>query len=112
MAACDLRASLGVVSDCRGHVTDDETNIREVGRRMAVEAPNACVVLFGLHARGSATPRSDIDVLVIEPEVVCAASRRRSVELRPSPDIWGGGRFASVSAGRRAPCFRATARTR
>ena len=50
-------------------MTDDESNIREVGRRLAVEAPNARVVLFGSHARGSATPRSDIDVLVIEPEV-------------------------------------------
>jgi predicted nucleotidyltransferase len=50
-------------------VTDDEANIREVGRRLAVEAPNAQVVLFGSHARGSATSRSDIDVLVIEPEV-------------------------------------------
>ena len=50
-------------------VSDDEANIREVGRRLAVEAPNAQVVLFGSHARGQATPRSDIDVLVIEPEV-------------------------------------------
>jgi uncharacterized protein len=50
-------------------VTEDEANIREVGRRLAVEAPNARVVLFGSHARGSATARSDIDVLVIEPEV-------------------------------------------
>jgi predicted nucleotidyltransferase len=50
-------------------VTDDEANIREVGRRLAIEAPNARVVLFGSHARGSATSRSDIDVLVIEPEV-------------------------------------------
>lgn len=50
-------------------VTDDEANIREVGRRLAAEAPNARVVLFGSHARGSATPRSDIDVLVIEPQV-------------------------------------------
>jgi predicted nucleotidyltransferase len=47
----------------------DEASIRELGRRLAVEAPNARVVLFGSHARGSATPRSAIDVLVIEPEV-------------------------------------------
>jgi predicted nucleotidyltransferase len=46
-----------------------EASIRELGRRLAVEAPNARVVLFGSHARGSATPRSAIDVLVIEPEV-------------------------------------------
>jgi predicted nucleotidyltransferase len=51
------------------HVTQNESNIREVGRRLAAEVPDARVVLFGSHARGSATPRSDIDVLVIEPEV-------------------------------------------
>jgi uncharacterized protein len=50
-------------------VTENESNIREVGRRLAAEVPDARVVLFGSHARGSATPRSDIDVLVIEPEV-------------------------------------------
>jgi predicted nucleotidyltransferase len=47
----------------------DEATMREVGRRLSAEAPEAQVVLFGSHARGSATPRSDIDVLVIEPEV-------------------------------------------
>jgi uncharacterized protein len=47
----------------------DEATISEVGRRLAAEAPDARVVLFGSHAKGSATPRSDIDVLVIEPEV-------------------------------------------
>ncbi|HST55225.1 MAG TPA: nucleotidyltransferase domain-containing protein [Solirubrobacteraceae bacterium] len=50
-------------------MTDDEANVREVGRRLAAEAPNARIVLFGSHARGSGTTRSDIDVLVIEPEV-------------------------------------------
>ncbi len=59
-----------VASGYRGFsVTPEEANIREVGRRLAAEAPSARVVLFGSHARGSATPRSDIDVLVIEPEV-------------------------------------------
>jgi predicted nucleotidyltransferase len=48
---------------------EDAEDGGEVGRRLAVEAPNAQVVLFGSHARGSATSRSDIDVLVIEPEV-------------------------------------------
>jgi uncharacterized protein len=50
-------------------MTEAEANIREVGRRLAVEAPDAQVILFGSHARGSATERSDIDLLVIEPEV-------------------------------------------
>lgn len=47
----------------------DEASTRELGRRLAVEAPNARVVLFGSHARATATLRSDIDVLVVEPEV-------------------------------------------
>jgi predicted nucleotidyltransferase len=47
----------------------DESGIREMGRRLAAEAPGSRVVLFGSHARGSAKPRSDIDVLVIEPDV-------------------------------------------
>jgi len=53
--------------------TDNEASIRELGRRLAVEAPSACVILFGSYARGSATRHSDIDVLVIEPEVENAA---------------------------------------
>jgi predicted nucleotidyltransferase len=47
--------------------------IEEVGRRLAAEAPGARVVLFGSHARDAARPGSDIDVLVIEPEVENAA---------------------------------------
>lgn len=50
-------------------MTDAEASIREVGRRLAAEVPGAQVILFGSHARGAATPRSDIDLLVIEPEV-------------------------------------------
>jgi len=50
-------------------MTNAEASIREVGRRLAAEAPNAQVILFGSHARGSATERSDIDLLVIEPQV-------------------------------------------
>ena len=46
-----------------------EEQILEAGRRLARAAPHAQVILFGSHARGSAGPRSDIDILVIEPEV-------------------------------------------
>lgn len=48
---------------------DDDAKIAEAGRRLMAEAPDARVILFGSHARGSATARSDIDVLVIEPDV-------------------------------------------
>lgn len=47
----------------------DEAQIQEAGRRLARAAPQARVILFGSHARGTAGTRSDIDVLVIEPEV-------------------------------------------
>lgn len=43
--------------------------IEDMGRRLRAEAPGARVFLFGSHARGTATARSDIDVLVIEPVV-------------------------------------------
>lgn len=59
----------------RGSVGDvgvDE-EILEAGRRLARAAPQARVILFGSHARGSAGARSDIDILVIESEVDNAA---------------------------------------
>jgi len=46
----------------------DEAQIREAGRRLAEAVPRARVILFGSHARGDATPRSDVDILVIEPD--------------------------------------------
>jgi predicted nucleotidyltransferase len=47
----------------------DELQIREAGRRLAAAAPRSRVILFGSHARGTAKDRSDVDILVIEPEV-------------------------------------------
>lgn len=47
----------------------NETLIAEAGRRLAAAAPDARVILFGSHARGEAGPGSDLDLLVIEPEV-------------------------------------------
>jgi len=46
-----------------------EAQILETGRRLARAAPHARVILFGSHARGDAGDRSDIDILVIEPEI-------------------------------------------
>jgi Nucleotidyltransferase domain. len=47
----------------------DETLIAEAGRRLAAAAPDAEVILFGSHARGEANQHSDVDFLVVEPEV-------------------------------------------
>lgn len=47
----------------------DETLIAEAGRRLAAAAPESRVILFGSHARGEADPHSDVDFLVVEPEV-------------------------------------------
>jgi predicted nucleotidyltransferase len=48
----------------------DEAAIAEAGRRLAEAAgESAQVTLFGSHARGDAGGRSDLDFLVVEPEV-------------------------------------------
>jgi predicted nucleotidyltransferase len=48
----------------------DDAVIREAGRRLAAAASSpARVVLFGSHARGVAGPHSDLDFLVVEPDV-------------------------------------------
>lgn len=57
-----------------------ETLIAEAGRRITEEAPGARVIVFGSYARGEAGDRSDLDLLVVEPEVENAAAE--SVRLR------------------------------
>ncbi len=48
----------------------DEAVIQEAGRRLLQAAPpGSRVILFGSHARGQAGEDSDLDFLVIEPEV-------------------------------------------
>jgi predicted nucleotidyltransferase len=57
----------------------DEALIAEAGRRLAAAAPDAQVILFGSHARGDASPHSDVDFLVVKPKV--ANEAEESVRL-------------------------------
>jgi predicted nucleotidyltransferase len=43
--------------------------IEEAARQITAAAPGARVILFGSHARGTAGPDSDVDLLVVEPAV-------------------------------------------
>lgn len=78
----------------------DEALIAEAGRRLAAAAPHAQVILFGSHARGEADPHSDVDFLVVEPEVEDEAgeSVRLLRELRdlriPADVVVVGRRYA------------------
>jgi len=63
-----------------GLVVTDEVVIAEAGRRIAEAAPGARVILFGSHARGDSQRHSDLDLLVVEPEV--SDEGEESVRLR------------------------------
>jgi predicted nucleotidyltransferase len=70
----------------------DERTIAEVGRRISESAPSARVYLFGSHARGTAAPHSDLDILVVEPKVENGAEeairlRRALRGLRITADV-------------------------
>jgi len=56
-----------------------EKQIREAASLLCEAAPEATIILFGSHAGGSPTPSSDLDFLVVKPEVT--ARRREMVRL-------------------------------
>lgn len=62
------------------HVTTEEMIVRAGAALAAAAPPRSRVILFGSHARGQAGVDSDLDFLVIEPDVERTAAE--SVRLR------------------------------
>lgn len=58
----------------------EEALIAEAASRLATAAPDAKVILFGSRARGEGRSDSDLDLLVIEPEL--KSRRAEFVRLR------------------------------
>jgi predicted nucleotidyltransferase len=63
-------------------MTTEEMITKAAGILAREAGPDAKVILFGSHARGNARPGSDLDFLVIEPEV--SGRHREMVRLRRS----------------------------
>ncbi len=57
-----------------------QKKIAEAASLLQLSAPGATVILFGSYARGNAHEDSDLDFLVVEPEL--GSSRNESVRLR------------------------------
>jgi len=57
----------------------DRATIEEAARRLHEAAPGSTVILFGSYARGDAREDSDVDFLVVKPEV--RAWHHETVEL-------------------------------
>ncbi|MDD3925842.1 MAG: nucleotidyltransferase domain-containing protein [bacterium] len=53
-----------------------EEIIMEVKERLKLAAPDSTIILFGSYARGDAREGSDLDILVVEPDII---SRRREM---------------------------------
>jgi len=49
--------------------TFDEATVRQAARLLIEAAPGATVILFGSYVHGKQSPDSDLDFLVVEPEV-------------------------------------------
>jgi uncharacterized protein len=87
----------------------DRATIEQAARALISACPMGTeVVLFGSHARGTAGPHSDIDLMVIEPEVesrIAEAARLARVirPMRLAADVLVVSR-ADFDAWRDTPC--------
>ena len=71
----------------------DDADIRNAVDAVLAAAPaGSAVIVFGSYARGHARPGSDLDLLVIEPEV----KARRQEMVRPADVLRGLGISADV----------------
>ena len=70
----------------------DESTIAWAVRLLREAAPNADVFLFGSYARGEAKEESDLDLLVVEPDVGC-----RRNEIAHLPRSFGRWEFLPIS---------------
>ncbi len=60
-------------------ITATQEKIREMTRRIVEQFDPEKVILFGSHARGTAGPDSDVDLLVVMP--VKGSKREKGVEI-------------------------------
>jgi predicted nucleotidyltransferase len=60
-------------------------DIEELSRRIASEFRPQRIVLFGSHARGDASPDSDVDLLVVVPHEGTAVEKSVEIRLKLRP---------------------------
>ena len=63
----------------KARATSIQKQIREMVERIVHQFMPDKIILFGSHARGSAGPDSDVDLLIVMP--VAGSKRRKAVEI-------------------------------
>jgi predicted nucleotidyltransferase len=63
----------------KARVTSTQKQIREMVARIVRQFRPDKIILFGSHARGSAGPDSDVDLLIVMP--VVGSNRQKAIEI-------------------------------